>query len=196
MRRARPSIHVTAIVLMLSSGCGFRSDRFYTLSTTTSATPLASHPLRVGLGPVVVPAYLDAPTLATRLGPNRLEYAYFDRWASPLAVQVPKVLGENLATSGAVSVIPYPWYASTELDVVVRVNVIAFESDAAGTAHLDAAWSLVEPRSGVVRHSDRTSVTEPAAGSARDAAVAALSRTLAELARRIGEALPPGRSPA
>ena len=36
------------------------------------------------------------------------------------------------------------------------------ESDAGSTAHLDAAWSVAEPKTGTVRISDRTTLTEPA----------------------------------
>jgi hypothetical protein len=184
---ARPLLLVTALAL----GCGLRGDRsrFYTLSVATAA-PLARRPLRVGLGPVVVPAYLDAPTIATRVDPNRIEYARFDRWAVPLDAEVRRVLAEDLGAAGTISVVPYPWYSSIALDVVVRVDLFAFESDASGTAHLDAAWSVAEPKTGTVRSSDRTTVTEPASARTTEAAVAALSRALSELARRIADGLP------
>jgi uncharacterized lipoprotein YmbA len=190
-----PRILTASLAILLVAGCGLRGDatRFYTLSTTSSATPLASHPLRVGLGPVAIPAYLDPPTIATRVDANRLEYARFDRWASPLSMQVSRVLAQELGASGTIAVIPYPWYPSTNVDVVVRIDVLAFESDADGTAHLDAAWSIVEPRGGVVRRSERTTLVEPAAGRTPEAAVAALSRTLAVLAEKIAQELPPPR---
>jgi uncharacterized lipoprotein YmbA len=126
----------------------------------------------------------------TRVDPNRLEYARFDRWASPLSQQVARALAEDLGASGSVAVVSFPWFPSAQVDVVVRVSLLAFESDAGGTAHLDAAWSLVDPRTGVVRRSDRTTLDEPATGRSREAAVAALSRALARLAERIGDALP------
>jgi uncharacterized lipoprotein YmbA len=101
-----------------------------------------------------------------------------------------RALAQDLGAAGTILVVPYPWYPSTSVDVVVRVNLLAFESDASGTAHLDAAWALVEPKTGAVRSNDRTTLTEPASGRTTEAAVAALSRALAELARRIAEELP------
>jgi uncharacterized protein len=190
MRRTPPPLFRTCVAVLLIAGCGFRSDRFYTLSAPSAAPP-APRALRVGLGPVVVPAYLEQPSIATRVDANRLEYARHDRWASPLSLQVPRVLAEDLAGGGTVSVVPYPWYPATALDVVVRVDVLAFESDGDGTAHLDATWSVVEPRTGTVRRSDRATLSEPAAARTREAAVAALSRALAELARRIAAGLVP-----
>ena len=116
---ARPLLLVTSLAL----GCGLYGDgsHFYMLSVAAGA-PLARHPLRVGLGPVVVPAYLDAPTIATRVDPNRIEYARFDRWAVPLAAEVRRVLAEDLGAAGTISVVPYSWYSSTALDAVVRVT--------------------------------------------------------------------------
>jgi uncharacterized lipoprotein YmbA len=143
---------------------------------------------------VVVPAYLDAPTIATRIGPNRIEYARSDRWAAPLAAQVRRALAEGLGAAGTVSVVPYPWYSSTALDAVVRVDLLAFESDASGTAHLDAAWSIAEPKTATVLSTERTTLTEPASARTTEAAVAALSRALAELARRIADVLPAAAS--
>jgi hypothetical protein len=187
MYRARPLLLVTSLAL----GCGLHGDgsRFYTLSVATRA-PLAQHTLRVGLGPVVVPAYLEAPTIATRVDANRIEYARFDRWAVPLAAEVRRALGEDLGAAGTISVVPYPWYSSTALDAVVRVDLLTFESDTSGMAHLDAAWSIAEPKTGMVRSTDRATLTEPANARTPEATVAALSRALAELARRIADGLP------
>jgi len=191
MRRARSLVLVASVALLVAAGCGLRRDRFYTLSATAGATG-APRSLRVGLGPVVVPEYLDSPMIVTRLDANRVHYAPFDRWASPLSQQVSHVLAENLAAAG--TVVPYPWYSSAAPDVVVRVNLLAFESDASGAAHLDAAWSVVEQRTGALRKNDRTTLTEPAAGRTTQAAVAALSRTLVDLAQRIAEELPAAAS--
>jgi len=189
MYRARPLLLVTSLAL----GCGLHGDHFYTLSVATGA-PLAQHPLRVGLGPVVVPAYLEAPTIATRVDPNRIEYARYDRWAVPLAAEVRRVLAEDLGAAGTISVVPYPWYSSTALDAVVRVDLLAFESDTSSTAHLDATWSIADPKTGMVRSTDRATLTEPANARTPEATVAALSRALAELARRIADGLPAAAS--
>jgi uncharacterized lipoprotein YmbA len=191
-----PCAGTLLLLISLALGCGLHGDgaRFYTLSAARSAAPLARHPLRVGLGPVLVPAFLDAPTIATRIGPNRIEYARFDRWAVPLASEVRRALGEGLGEAGTVSVVPYPWYSSTALDAVVRVDLLAFESDVGGTAHLDATWSVADPKTGTVRSSERTTLTEPAGARTTEAAVAALSRTLMELARRIADVLPAAKS--
>jgi uncharacterized lipoprotein YmbA len=92
-------------------------------------------------------------------------------------------------------VVPYPWYPATNVDIVIRIDVLAFESDGNGTAHLDATWSVMEPRGEIVHRSERTVLVEPAVGHTPQAAVAALSRTIAALAGQIAQELPPPRSP-
>ena len=193
MPHVRPRRFVIVLVLSLAAGCFGGATRFYTLSSSPGA-PLAPRHLRVGLGPVGIPGYLEAPAIATRVDPNRLQYARFDRWASPLSAQVTHALAQDLGAAGAILVVPYPWFPSTSIDVVVRVNLLVFETDAGGIAHLDAEWSLLEPRTSVVRRSDRATLTEQADGRSTEAQVAALSRALAELARRIADALPAARA--
>ena len=70
MPNARARFVVTSLMSILAAGCLGGTTRFYTLSSNASA-PLAPHHLRIGLGPVGVPAYLEPPALATRVDANR-----------------------------------------------------------------------------------------------------------------------------
>jgi len=107
MPHARPRFFVTSLIPIMAAACLGGATRFYTLSSTVAA-PLAPHHLRIGLGPVGVPAYLEPPALATRVDANRLQYARLDRWASPLSVQVTRALAQDLGASGTVLVVQYP----------------------------------------------------------------------------------------
>src|SRR5262249_23841513 len=128
MPRARPSVLIASLLLAFAAGCVLRGDgsQFYMLSASASA-PLTGHPVRVGLGPVNVPAYLDAPTIVTRVDPNRLEYARFDRWASPLSLQVARVLAADLGAAGAITGVSYPPYPSPQGDAVGRGHPLSLE---------------------------------------------------------------------
>jgi hypothetical protein len=199
MRRAPcAAAAIVVMVAMLTSGCVFFTDdptRFYTLATPAGASADAPHGPRVGLGPVTLPAYLRRPTIATRVDATTLDYATVDRWAEPLDGLFARTLGAYLRQAlDAREIVFYPWYPDRALDFSVRVDVLAFETDASGTARLDASWSILEARSRAVRHSDHTIIVEPmgdAAGKPADAAVAAvaaLSRAVAALAERIAAA--------
>ncbi len=193
MRRA-PCAIVTAVAILTSS-CFFSSHdptRFYTLATPDGASAAPAHGPRVGLGPVTLPAYLRRPTIATRIDATMLDYATVDRWAEPLDGLFARTLGAYLRQAlDAQEIVFYPWYPDRALDLIIRVDVLAFETEAAGIARLDATWSIFDARTRALRHSDRTVIAEPVgdgAGTRADAAVAALSRAVGALAERIAAA--------
>ncbi len=195
--RPRPSGALAALAITLfTSSCLLmaRGDasRFYVLRVVAEPAPSGGGSLDVGLGPITIPGYLRRPTLATRVSTtDQVRYAEFDRWAEPLSSQFQRTLGQDLASAlGAERVVPFPWYPTTPVDVAVRVNVVAFETDTAGQARLDAEWTIHDPRTAAVLRGGRSVITEPVDGEGAPAAVAALSRTVAELASRIASGIP------
>ncbi len=186
-------------VVMLVAGVALTSclmgrgdpTRFYVLTSTVPAPAPATGPLGIGLGPIALPGYLRRPMLATRVDDTRVRYADFDRWAEPLPAQFARTLGQDLsALADSARIVPYPWYPATGVDVVVRVDVSAFEADAHGNARLDACWSVRDPRTSRVRSEDCSSIAEAAHPDDPGLQVAALSRTVGELAERIASGLP------
>jgi hypothetical protein len=180
---------VAVLLVVALAGCVFlRSGdpmRFYTLASMAESSGRPATGLAVGLGPVTLPGYLDRPSIAIRVDPNRVEYAEGSRWAEPLHAQVARTLAIDLgALLGTDRVVAFPWYPDAKLDVVVRVDVRRFETNPAGTAYLDATWTVRDVRSGVAR-SRRTESTYPAESAGMEGAVAALSRALADLAREV-----------
>lgn len=179
---------------LVAAGCLFSPKqipwRYYTLRTTVEAAS-APRGLRIGLGPISLPGYLDRTALATRVNPEEVRYATLDRWAEPLSQQFLRTLAEDLGNAaGTTHVVAYPWYPSTPLDVAVRVDVLAFETDATGTARLVATWTIRDVRTQTTRVTERSVLSEVGQPGDSDAGVAALSRLVGELARRIADTLP------
>jgi uncharacterized lipoprotein YmbA len=186
-----------ALVAIAAVGAGCSTihesapQRYWTL--TAIAGDVAEAPLErtIGVGPVSLPGYLDRVGVVTRTG-SRLEVAQFDVWGQPLAENVTRVLADNLerllpGTSAA----PFPWEdVSSRLDQRVAVRIARFEADGDGTVHLEASWSVrsadrSEPRSG-----GRAAIREPVAGGDDVEQISeAMSRSLAELSRRIAAQL-------
>jgi len=195
MRRRRGRWALLAVAL---AGCGFLSPkadptRFYVLTAVADA-PAPPRGLAVGLGPIVLPSYLQRPELALRVGPNEVRFREFDRWAGSLPAQVGSVLGENLRrVLGADRVVLFPWYSGTKLDLVVELQVFRFEPDHDGLAHLLGHWRLRDAAHATDLTAADVDLSEPVASRDPDGEVAALSRLLAQLARQIADAAPPGR---
>ena len=162
-------------------------SRFFLLTPepTAPSGPPAAGPI-VAVGPVTLPEYLDRDVIVTRIGPNEVHVAASDRWAEPLATQVPGILARNLGGRlGASRAVTYPWPRAITPDVVVRVDFRRFEADQAGTAHLEASW-LVDA-GGTVR-AGSTAASQAMEGATVDAAVAALSTLLGRLGEEIATA--------
>lgn len=179
-------------------GCGLllaKPDptRFYVLAAVADATAPPGG-LAVGLGPIVLPTYLQRPELATRVGANEVRFREFDRWAGSLPAQVGTVLGEDLRrVLGADRVVLFPWYSGTALDLVVELQVFRFEPDQDGQVHLLGHWRLRDATHAKDVGAADVDLSEKMAAAGPDGEVAALSRALAQLARQIADAVPARR---
>ncbi len=196
-----------ALAWLSSAGCSVLaprpdSTRFFTLTPIdgSQAPPAegvsgSKQPLTYGLGPITLPPYLDRNGMAVRVSPTEIRYSAVDHWAEPLRVSVPRVLMANISTLLKNDhIVNYPWEASSAVDYRIEVEVLRFESTAAGNHHVGARWGIKDGRSGKELVT-RTSNIERAGGTADPAAsAAALSAALADLSNEIVAAarqLPP-----
>jgi hypothetical protein len=177
-------------------GSGSPPTRFYVLTAVAGADPAAAGvpaakpSLAVGVRRATLPDYLDRPQIVTRVGDSQLALAEFDRWASPLVDEFPRVLAENLGVilpSDRVAV--FPWPRTAQVDYEVLVEVARFEGRLGGECALVARWSVYGREKKAVVASGKSSLTEAATGGDYAALAAAKSRLLAALSREIAEAL-------
>ena len=184
------------VFLTAAGGCASsRPARFYILDALSSPEEVkqsAAHEqgIAIGMGPVVLPQYLDRPQIVTRASPNRLQLAEFDRWAEPLKHNVSRVLAENLSflLSGD-RVVVFPWKRSTALDYRVSVEITRFDGKRSGEVTLKAHWTISGADGKKVFVRRESSLVESAGNQEYEALVAAESRTLAALSHEIAAAI-------
>lgn len=167
------------------------SSRFFVLTPTAEpATQQRQQPLRLGLGPIGFPAYLERPQMVTRVGANEINLSEIHRWGAPLEDTFARVLAQNLAeVLGTLQVTPYPWYSTQELDYAIRIEVIQFDVDQEGSGRLLARWRIVDANSDKMLRTGLADLRDQAADSSPDAAVAALSRLVEKLSRELAAGL-------
>src|SRR5439155_1424100 len=143
VRQLGDSLTPGVVVSSCMLGRGSDPTRFYVLTATVPPSSSAPGSLGIGLGPIAMPGYLRRPMLVTRIDGTQVRYADFERWADPLPALFARALGQDLSTllDGA-RIVPYPWYPTTPLDIVVLVDVGAFEADVEGNARLEACWTI------------------------------------------------------
>ena len=195
MERAHGLLSCAAVAFVLTGCLGpgtTRPTRLFVLNAT--ATPAVSSDdatdLRLGVGRILLPEMLNRPQIVTRTSANKVRLADFSQWAEPLERSIPRVLSENLARlTGTNQVSVYPWPTQMEIDLMVEVAVIRFESDSDGEVSLVARWRLIRANGSEAHPLQGSSYAESAADRSIEALVAAMSRALASLSRDIASAI-------
>jgi len=189
----RPLLTGLVLILLLSVGACASTppSRFFMLSPTQDGAPSTalSEKGLIRLEPVRLPEYLNRPHIITRLGPNRLHLAEFDKWAEPLDVNVTRVLAKNLETRLKAGVIFSPHYAADQTDVRIQVQVLRFDCGPDGSSTLVARWVASMDDDGRSTITRETSSTRTGTGAGYEAAAQAMSLNLDDLAADIARTL-------
>ncbi|QEX15949.1 hypothetical protein FRZ44_12390 [Hypericibacter terrae] len=187
---------------LLLSGCSeSKPSRFFVLTPLAATTDTGGRGPALGVGPVVIPQYLDRPEIVTRSSDNQLQLAEFDQWGGRIGDNITRALAENLSgilKTDRVSI--YPWTDSSALTDQISVDITQFERDPSGAVTLTAFWNIADAQSGKILVNGRSNIQKPvgatAAGAdAYGAVAAAMSEALASLSQEIAAAiskLPPG----
>jgi len=189
---------VTAVAVLVT-GCAAVADptKYYVLSSTSvgpsdpQRTPASSAApgVTVGVGPVVIPGYLNRAQIVTRSGSDEVEISTYHRWAEPLENGIAQVLANDLAAQvGSERILVFPWRGGVAraLDYQVAVAILRFEGVPGGQVRLDARWRLVG-RDGQELALKRSTMSEPVSGSSYQSLVTEMNRLLRALAREIGD---------
>ena len=163
------------------------------VASTGSPGPMKA---AIGVGPIRLPGYLDQDQLVTRISGNSITLSDIDRWAEPLEDNIAQVLGHNLSILLRTDrVALHPWSAQQQPTYQVELEVLNFEADTAGTAHLAARWVLRDVASKETMAEKETRLTDSAAGGSTEQSVASLSQALGdfsvEIAKVIRETIQP-----
>jgi uncharacterized lipoprotein YmbA len=178
LRRVAVWSVLTVSVLWLSGCARSAPSRFYLLEPV--AEPAAAAPAGTcGLRVDPLPDYLCRPMLATRLGPNEVNYLEYHRWAEHLDEALPTILAEDLArVLGQPKVWLYPWDTASRPERIIQVRIVRLDADLDSRVTLRAVTGEKE-----VWQQHVITVQAPSDDPAD--LVAAQSQALAELASRI-----------
>jgi uncharacterized protein len=176
------------VIAIFAWGCATPASRFYTLSASPSPTPAAMvSDLSVAVGPVTVPVTVDRPQIVVSVSSNQVWLDELNRWASPLANNIARVVAENLVNMlGTPHVMLSP--QTLTVDYRTAIEVQRFESAPGEAATLDAVWTVSRDADGRTR-TGRTTARETAPDKSYDALTAAHSRAVARLSRDIADAV-------
>ena len=180
------------LIAMLAAGCSIGGKsapvHFYKVEPLAEQSA-ASSEVSVGVGPVLVPRYLDRAGLVTRKADAEIDVSDDDRWAEPLDEMIATAIAENLVRlTGSRRIFAYPWANTLRVDHRVLIRIVQFEIGIDGAAHLVCQWQL-ESTGNEQRRIERTELTVRPTGSSAGKQVMALSEAVATLSQEIAAAL-------
>jgi uncharacterized lipoprotein YmbA len=198
-RLIRDMMIILGAAILLVSGCAGAmkspQSRFYMLSGVqeSGAADAVEEDLsdvRIGLGVVNLPAYLDRQQIVSRISPSEVRLAEFDRWAEPLKNNFVEVFRENLAAILHTEfIIMHPWTRTANIDFRIAADVSRFDAHPGADATLIARWAIFRESDGEILLIHKSVVTAPTGSSEVKAMVRALSQTLTDFSREVATAI-------
>ncbi len=181
---------LAAILLMLfASACSIggksKPSHFYMLDSHVEnmGTKKLSD-LRMGVGPITIPGYIDRPQIVTKTESAELQLAEFDRWAEPMEGMFTRTLAANIRSlTGSPRIHSYPWSSTLEFTYRINAKVIKFENNANGDALLVVHWQLTHDKEISNLKTMHSEFNASAINTSYSARVAALNDTLAQFAK-------------
>ena len=191
-RSSPTNIAVSIVLAVLLTGCagGGKSPETTTYLLRSTAPTSAGESVssnEVGLGRIRVAGYLSQPGIIVELEPGQIRSARFHEWAEPLSAGLRFVLRADIARSLGADIDVDPtrrrvWRLAVDIDVE------EFHGTLAGSARLNASWTLTN-RTGDVVAAHRFSDTEALSRSGYDGLVDAQVALAARLGAAIAESI-------
>jgi len=141
----------------------------------------------IGVGPVIVPVYLERSQIVTRTATDQVELAMFHRWAEPLRDGIARVLAEEIGARVPTDrILIYPWrgVVARTLQYQVVVAVVRFDGRPGSDITLDTRWRILGTNGDELTFK-RSTVVEPVTGAGYEPMVAAMTRALLTLGQQI-----------
>ncbi len=196
MRNLHGCFFMALVLLSTIGGCGTtKPTQFYLLrasDTSIHQDRLAtdSLPLSVGVGPLVLPKYLDRPQIVTQASMHELSLAEYHKWAEPLKGRMLHVLGENLSDSLLTDeVIVFPWKRSQTPDYQVTFDVLQFDGMEDRDVVFKVRWKIFGEEGTKLIQKKVSVITEPWDGQDYGMLVQAMSRMLSTFSQEVAASL-------
>jgi uncharacterized lipoprotein YmbA len=177
-----------SMIAWILVGCGeSRESRFFSLTENPSpAAHTAAAPAKtVALGAVRLPAALDRPQMARRLGSGEISYSESERWAGPLDEMVRQVLIADLDGRLPPRMALIENTSASPADLTISIDILRFDAEAAGSVKLDARWEMLGRSGSLVGVPRDAKIGEPGSGRDGAAIAATMSHAVDALAGEI-----------
>ena len=169
---------VVIVSACMSSG---PATTFYSLFATKDVPPLGVtlDAVSLGVGPIVLPEYLDNPSVVSLTSSQKVKVLGYHAWAGSLKESMVRVASDDISRALALDAVwGFPWDARLQPDYQVRVTVTQFDGVRGGDVILRAKWALINKAGESLVALRAVELTEVTTSESVDDYVAALNRAL------------------
>lgn len=147
-------------------------------------------PLRIQVGPVMFPEYLDRPQMVFLSNDHKVSIDSFNRWAEPLADNFTRVVVENLSLMlNSDFVQSYTFNKTTGIDYRISIDVKRFDATPGREVVLIAGWVVCSGEDQSLLLEKRYDIRKPMSTNSTSEVVAALNETINDFSREMAEAI-------
>lgn len=181
------------LLLAILAGCGSSPPvDYYTLQPIYDSAPKDPEEASIlGVGPLVIPGYIDRPQLVTQTSGRGVRVDEFNRWAEPLDLAIPRIVTINVdSLLDDVIAVTFPYPSRLRADYRLQGRILRFDADQGGLAVLEIQWAIRDADANMVLNPRRNRYTAQAS-SADDpnAIVVALNQTLEAFSRDVASTI-------
>src|SRR5690554_4201073 len=180
---------VPLLAVLATGGClaprsGGTPDYYLLTALSSPGQPVLAD-ATLGVGPVRVAPFLDRPQLVTHDRAGGITLRERQRWAEPLDRGIQRVMVQNLTLLTGANTRNFPWTRTTIPDQALRLDVLDFNHDGAGSAVLEVSWVLEDLKRHKLLATGRERFEHPLNGTEQNALAQAYSALLDSLATTI-----------
>ncbi|HMJ06296.1 MAG TPA: PqiC family protein [Chthoniobacterales bacterium] len=189
MRAKLSFLFCLAAAAGLLGACG-GADNYYRLNAIEAAPTGASSGVSVGVGPVVLPAYIDRPEVVFESGPNEFQIPPNALWIGTLQENISRALAADLGAILHSRNVREAGAGDFKPQYRIALDIRRFHGISGREAVLDLSWKIEDGNTRQILARRSETFREPIKGDGYAAVVAAQSRLLEQCARAMAASWP------
>lgn len=185
---SRSSFFCALIIALVSCSSSGPKTQYYSLFASKSQQTYAvdNKALSIGVGPIVLPEYIDHPGIVATTDSNRVIVSGYNTWAGDLKENMSRVLASNLSASLELDQVwAFPWDIRIKPNYKIRLAFEDFSGARGGEVNVVVVWTLLDKDGRTRLLVEKEKIVEVASSISYNDYVAALNDALNKLSEII-----------
>lgn len=196
MNNYRRLFHIIFIglIVFFMKGCASSgpATAFYSLFANRSPEKIdfENKKISIGIGPIVLPEYLDNPSIISLTETQRVKILGYHAWAGSFRESINRVLADDISNILNVDAVwSFPWDNRVRPDYQIRIVFDELAGRQGDKVRLSAKWTVLNKKGDTVILVGSKNIERATASGSVDDYVAAINQTLSSLSLSVAKQL-------